>query len=211
MECGESETGFLITAVQNTLFLLASAETAFPVAGRRLDVPQLRDKYPSFIFSTAEFSLYFLVCHCYTIGGSLCVLTSMIFKSSNHIISISAEEGTLTWSKNFQTERCKNSPGFQELPCGVIMHLYSIRSNLYFKEKGKIIPPSWLVLCLCKHRSTSFSPPSPSLICQLASAKGLLLYPKNSAPPGAWLNPCNDNGLGMRGLLFYHFLLFEVL
>lgn len=41
----ESETGFVITTVQNTL--LASDESAFQVAWRRWGVPQIRGKYHS--------------------------------------------------------------------------------------------------------------------------------------------------------------------
>lgn len=34
----------------------------------------------------------------------------------------------------FQIQRHKNNPGFLELPSNVIMHLYNIQINLYFKE-----------------------------------------------------------------------------
>lgn len=125
----ESEIGFVITTMQNTL--LASDESAFQVAWRRWGVPQIRDKYHS--FSAARFLFYFLGCHDYTIRGSICVLTSMIFKPSKHSTFASAKEWT-SLEQGFHIQSHKNNPVFQDLPSNVIIHLHSIQINLYFKE-----------------------------------------------------------------------------
>lgn len=126
-----------------------------------------------------------------------------MFKSSNLVASVSAEE-TLTGNNNFQVQRRKNSPGFQELPSGTAICLHRV---IYISRKrGRKYKRNeeMLFLCLCKHEGTSFSPPSPSLTCRLALSQGLPLDPKSSAP-GACLYPCIDDGLEERGfLLFEH-------